>query len=178
MPSDTELHKAANNGDLNKCKELVESGEIDVNEPGAADRRALHRAAGGNHLEVMKYLLGKGAPIDQADKSGRTALHWAAISGHVEAVQLLLSKDTDIMLKTQSGSTSFSLAAEGGRVEVVRQLMEKATALGKLEEMCNDKDTAGKMAFDLAMANKHQAIVKLLKELGDPNAQSAACIIC
>jgi ankyrin repeat protein len=46
------------------------------------------RAAGGNHLKVMEYLLSKGAPVDQADKSGRTALHWAAISGHLQATEV------------------------------------------------------------------------------------------
>lgn len=50
------------------------------------------RAAGGNHVEVMNYLIEKGASVDQADKSGRTALHWAAISGHKEATDVLLGK--------------------------------------------------------------------------------------
>lgn len=43
MPTDTELHKAAHNGDLGKVKQLIEDGEIAVNEPGAAERRALQR---------------------------------------------------------------------------------------------------------------------------------------
>ena len=43
MPIDTELHKAAHNGDLGKVKHLLEEGEIEVNAPGAAERRALHR---------------------------------------------------------------------------------------------------------------------------------------
>ena len=43
MPVDTELHKAAHQGDLGKCKELVEAGEIEIDAPGAADRRPLHR---------------------------------------------------------------------------------------------------------------------------------------
>lgn len=59
---------------------------------GAGDRRPLHRAAGSNHVEVCRYLIDKGAKIDQPDKSGRTALHWAAISGHREAAELLVDK--------------------------------------------------------------------------------------
>lgn len=43
MPTDTELHKAAHNGDLGKVKQLIEDGEVAVNEPGAAERRPLHR---------------------------------------------------------------------------------------------------------------------------------------
>lgn len=50
------------------------------------------RAAGGNNVEIMNYLLDKGAPVDQTDKSGRTALHWAVISGHKEATDILLGK--------------------------------------------------------------------------------------
>ncbi|CAN0484934.1 unnamed protein product [Hapterophycus canaliculatus] len=40
----------------------------------------------------MNYLMEKGAPVDQTDKSGRTALHWAVISGHKEATDILLGK--------------------------------------------------------------------------------------
>jgi ankyrin repeat protein len=68
MPGDNNLHKAANKGDLDECKKYVEGidGEdvIDVNEPGASDRRAIHRAAGAGHLEIVQYLLDKGATID------------------------------------------------------------------------------------------------------------------
>jgi hypothetical protein len=69
MPSDNELHKAANKGDLEECKKYIETpdpGEepLDVNGPGAADRRPLHRAAGAGHLVICEYLVSKGALID------------------------------------------------------------------------------------------------------------------
>lgn len=57
---------------------------------------------------------------------------------------------------TSSGATPFAAACEGGRVEVVRTLMEKAAAAGRLDEMCNAKDSAGKTAFDLAAAGQHK----------------------
>ena len=74
MPVDNELHKAANKGDLEACKKLIETpdeGEdkIDVNEPGASDRRALHRAAGAGHLELCEYFLSVGAEIDAVSSS-------------------------------------------------------------------------------------------------------------
>ena len=65
MPTDTPLHKAAHNGDLNAVRNIIKSGDIDVNEPGAGERRALHRAAGGNHAELCTFLIASGAIVDQ-----------------------------------------------------------------------------------------------------------------
>lgn len=67
---------------------------------GAGDRRPLHRAAGGNHVEICRYLIEKGAKVDQPDKSGRTALHWAAISGHKEAAELLVASGACVVAVT------------------------------------------------------------------------------
>lgn len=70
MPVDSELHKAAHKGDIEACKALLEAevpeGEtpITVNDPGASDRRPLHRAAGAGHLELCEFLVSVGAEID------------------------------------------------------------------------------------------------------------------
>jgi len=159
-----------------QVKQIIEEGEIEVDAPGAAERRPLHRAAGGNHLEVCKYLVEKGAVVDQTDKSGRTALHWAAISGHKDAAEFLLEKGANILAATGTKMTPLHGAAEGGRVELVKLFMEKVPP-EKKEEMCNAKDGDDKLPFDLAMAGQHKMVVKHLKEMGDPNAASAACTI-
>lgn len=69
MPTDTELHKAANKGDLEAVKVWVEhppEGEdaIEVDAPGAADRRAIHRAAGAGHTQICAYLVEKGSNVN------------------------------------------------------------------------------------------------------------------
>lgn len=69
MPVDNDLHKAAHKGDLEACKMILESqaGEetpITVNDPGASDRRPLHRAAGAGHLNLVQYFLEIGAEIN------------------------------------------------------------------------------------------------------------------
>ncbi len=68
MPQDNALHKAANKGDLDECIKWIENppegeSKIDVNELGANDRIALHRAAGGGYLAVVEYLCSKGGDI-------------------------------------------------------------------------------------------------------------------
>lgn len=79
------------------------------------------------------------------------------------------------MAETTSKMTPLHGAAEGGRVEVLQILTNGAGA--NKEALFNARDMDGHTPFDLAMQNKHQAVVKALKELGDPNAQSAACCV-
>lgn len=76
MPSDTPLHKAAHNGDKGACLQILEEKSVDVNAPGAGDRRALHRAAGGNHAELCTLLLDRGAEIDGVRPSFAALRHW------------------------------------------------------------------------------------------------------
>ena len=158
-----------------QIKTILDEGSIEVGAPGASERRPLHRAAGGNHKEICKYLIEKGALVDQTDKSGRTALHWAAISGHREAAEFLLSIGADVIAITTSKMTPLHGACEGGRLEIVRLLLEKAG--DKKDAACNALDDDGKTPCALAIGGKHKAIIKLLKELGDPNAASVACVV-
>lgn len=65
-------------------------------------------------------------------------------------------------------------AAEGGKIEVVRILLSKPELV---EELCNMKDGDDKVAFELAAKGDHKAVCKLMKDLGDPNAASSACVI-
>lgn len=89
MPSDTPLHKAAHNGDKGACLQILEEKSVDVNAPGAGDRRALHRAAGGNHAELCTLLLEKGAEIDGVRivcvalwMDGATCTRWLRVSAN------------------------------------------------------------------------------------------------
>ena len=196
MPADTALHKACNAGDLSLVQKLVEEPEDpeepnDVNAPGAGDRRPIHRAAGANHVDVVTFLIEKGALVDQPDKSGRTAMHWAAISGHTQVAKALVAAGGSIFTATASGMTPLHAACEGGRAEFVEYLLKTAAeqdaaatseqiaagAEAGVSKICNAKDADGKLPFDLAMAGKHKAVVTHLKGAGDPNAQSASCVI-
>lgn len=88
MPSDTPLHKAAHNGDKGACLQILEEKSVDVNAPGAGDRRALHRAAGGNHAELCTLLLDKGAEIDGV------RLPWTLIWSWLSLAELFPSRLT------------------------------------------------------------------------------------
>ena len=132
----------------------------------------------GPYTLASEYLVSKGALVDQQDKSGRTSLHWAAIGGFAVVVKYLLNNGCDIMAQTTSKMSALHGACEAGKVEVVRELLafvasdeEKRTALTNL------KNQDDKTAFDIAVAAKQQAVCQALKDGGDANAASGACVI-
>ncbi|GBG33401.1 Ankyrin repeat domain-containing protein 1 [Hondaea fermentalgiana] len=186
MPQDTSLHKAANQGDVEACREILDSGEVDINAPGAAERTALQRAVGGNHMELAKLLIERGADVNKKDKAGRTSLHWAAIGGHHEPVQLLLENGVDINAKTSSGMTALHGIVEGNRLECANVLIghhEKVVA-GEIQGTPLDFDAVdgeGKTAMAIAKEKKFPELFKMCKEkrlLKPGENANGACVIC
>ena len=94
MPMDTDLHKAAKDGDIDAMKDCL-AENIGINEQGAQGRTALHRALGGGFMEASAFLIEKGADPAMVDSLKRTSLHWAAMApppGNLACVQLIFEK--------------------------------------------------------------------------------------
>uniref|UniRef100_A0A7M4FPC6 Myotrophin n=1 Tax=Crocodylus porosus TaxID=8502 RepID=A0A7M4FPC6_CROPO len=89
--SDKEFMWALKNGDLDEVKDYVAKGE-DVNRTLEGGRKPLHYAADCGQLEILEFLLLKGADINAPDKHNITPLLSAVYEGHVSCVKLLLSK--------------------------------------------------------------------------------------
>uniref|UniRef100_G1NKQ0 Uncharacterized protein n=1 Tax=Meleagris gallopavo TaxID=9103 RepID=G1NKQ0_MELGA len=64
----------------------------DVNRTLEGGRKPLHYAADCGQLEILEFLLLKGADINAPDKHNITPLLSAVYEGHVSCVKLLLSK--------------------------------------------------------------------------------------
>ncbi|EQC30461.1 TKL protein kinase, variant 1 [Saprolegnia diclina VS20] len=84
----------------------------------------LNWAASEGQLEVVRFLLEKGAAIDVKTMLGRTPLHWAASEGHLEIVRLLLTKGAAIDVKTKKGETPLMLAEKDGHGNIAQLLRE------------------------------------------------------
>ena len=87
-----QLHFAADNGDMGKIKELVESG-YDVNAfDDGLSFTPLHYAVKGGHVEVVKYLLSVGANVNahEEEKIGETPLGEVAANCSYEMAELLV----------------------------------------------------------------------------------------
>jgi ankyrin repeat protein len=83
----TALHVAASDGDLDTVVLILssfESGSVSgsdnydmLHARDANDWQAIHEAATAGHLEVLKYLVDKGADVGAMTKEGGSVLWWA-----------------------------------------------------------------------------------------------------
>ena len=110
---------------LEKVKLFVEKG-ADVNKPGHDDETPLIAAAAADELEIVRYLLGKGANIDDVDGLCNTALHRAVdgIPCSIELLQLLLDHGADINQENCEEINPLMLACNSGSCENALLLAE------------------------------------------------------
>jgi ankyrin repeat protein len=132
--SANKLFDAASKGSLLTLQQLVLAG-TDINTTNNNGDTALHWAALGDHLDVVKFLHSKGIDINRTNQSGGSALHWAARKGHVEIVRYLLSSGVcmqdvslciDPYLRTNNGNkTALDIAEKEHHLEVVKLFYSK-----------------------------------------------------
>jgi ankyrin repeat protein len=86
---------------------------------------ALIWAAQKGHMEVVKFLLERGADVHAKAVNGATALIIAAQNDRTGIVKLLLEKGADVNAKANDGGTALTVAAQYGCLEIVKLLNEK-----------------------------------------------------
>ena len=138
-----ELYDAAETGNFERVKMLVEQG-IDKNQVGKAwGETALAAAATNNHFVVVQYLVEQGADMEKGDDTDWTPLIWASIRGHLELVRYLLEQGANRDKATGSGETSLHYAAYEGHLEIAKLLMVYGADL-------NARTNTGQLPIDLA----------------------------
>ncbi|KAL0388165.1 UNVERIFIED_CONTAM: Ankyrin repeat-containing protein ITN1 [Sesamum radiatum] len=169
--NDTELHLAAQRGDLAAVKQILdeincqmegsssgadfdqEVAEIRasvVNEVNELGETALYTAAERGHIDVVKELL-KYSNTETLTKKNRSMfdpLHIAACQGHHAIVQVLLDHDPGL-IKT---------IARQGHVDIVKALLDKDPQLARRT------DKKGQTALHMAVKGVNSEVVKLLLE--------------
>ncbi len=116
-----QIFVAAQEGDLEKVRSLMEQGiDMEAN-PFDYGRFPLHVACENGHLEVVMYLVEKNANKDVTDFLDKTPLHHAAAYGRLEVVQYLVQQGAN---KEVTGDyrvcSALYVAAFNGHLEIVR----------------------------------------------------------
>jgi len=117
----TPLMNAANSGDINAAKDLLDKGAA-VDEQGEYSMTALREAADNGHVAIAKLLLDKGADVNAKDAWGETALLGAVVKSHTEVVKLLLERGADVNIKNYNGWTVLAYAS---KVDIAKLLLDK-----------------------------------------------------
>ncbi|CAL9092002.1 unnamed protein product, partial [Musa textilis] len=181
--NDTELHLAAQRGDLAAVRQILDqidaqvtetaAGGADfdtevaeiraavVNEVNEVEETPLFIAADKGFLDIVVELL-KYSDQDslcRKNRSGFDALHVAAREGHQAIIQVLLDHDPTL-IKTfgPSNATPLISAAIRGHTEVVNLLLDRDASLIELSK------TNGKNGLHFAARQGHVEIVTALLE--------------
>jgi ankyrin repeat protein len=128
--------------DWEEMQRKIEEDKKPVDEWNEHDATALMWAAAYGNIEMVKYLIGKGAVVNAADSAGNTPLTRAAESGNVAIMENLIGKGATLGDKA-------SLALEGA----IRS--HKPAAVSYLLDEQNVVPTKE----HLQLAKKHVAIV-------------------
>jgi ankyrin repeat protein len=132
--SAAEIHDAASSGDLGKVKALLSTDPKLVNTKDSVGRTPLHRASRGVHLEVIKYLVQKGADINVLDKNGIAAMHSLAARGHGEAIAFLIQKGAKVNIGDSMNTTPLHYACIYGRKDAVVLLVKNGAGLEIIDD--------------------------------------------
>lgn len=132
-PAGLKLLRFAAAGDLQKVKKALENGAtIDFTKPKSIQHRtALIEATVNGHIEIVKFLLEKGATVDIKSERNLTALAHAAECGQEEIVKLLLKKGAALEIPDALDRTPLTYAARKGNYDIVKMLVEKGAQVDK-----------------------------------------------
>ena len=104
------FHGCAEKGELQGVEEELKNG-VDINEKhGWEGLTALHRTAKSDQMEVMQYLLAKGADIEAKDSAHWTSLHLATKHDNWTIVQYLIEKGANLESTDPVGQTPLRVA--------------------------------------------------------------------
>lgn len=178
-PGDPPLHFAAQEGDIDMVRAIVEAG-ADVDLPDTDGATALHYASMYGHAEVVEFLVSAGADV-HAPFGKQTAITLAAESGAGEVVELLelyvrpkharkarrLLEDADPIGNVRA--RRLAAAATLGRSTMVRKILSSGLNPDAREHQGEADDET--TALMLAAQGGHLEAMRALIESGaDVNA--------
>jgi ankyrin repeat protein len=154
-----DLFEASATGTQERVEQLLQKDPEAVNSYSPDGWTALHLAVFFGRVNIVHFLLSKGANIDAPSRNDQlvTPLHSALANPHNSAVgQLLIGAGANVNVRQSQGYTPLHYAAANGLDLVVRSLL----AHGVDTTIRNQQ---GKTAYDLAVERGNLSTTGLLK---------------
>ncbi|CAF0770364.1 unnamed protein product [Rotaria sordida] len=123
-PAEMNIVQAVQYNEIERVKQLIESGQADVDVPDNEGCYLMHWASINNHVELVRYLIAKGAKVDIVGGDLKsTPLHWACRQGCVETFFLLVDNGAAIDSLDINGVQPIHLAAQYGQIKILAYLL-------------------------------------------------------
>ncbi|KAG5337091.1 hypothetical protein C0989_010832 [Termitomyces sp. Mn162] len=167
--SDTNIFSAAQRGDVNLLRDLIESGRAKATDRDDQNITALHWAAINAHLPACKYLLEQGAEVDALGGDlVATPMQWAARNGYLYVIQLLIAHNADPTIADSQGYNSLHLVTHSSSLMPLLYLLHQPVNV-------DSRDSQGHTSLMWAAYQGDGLSVELLLKHGaDPNAKDDA----
>ena len=158
----TYLATASSSGSLSIVNLMIEKFGVPVDDQLQGKFTALQQAVMDEQVEIIEYLLSKGANIDAVIlENGATSLYAAVDTKKIKSAKLLIEKGANIHVTTRSGKTLLHRAAKNGSAGMIRFLLQYDLDI-------EAKDKKGRTPFLTALENqKVKAAQELIKHGAD-----------
>lgn len=128
-----QIHEFAQKGDLEGVKAMIEKDPELINARDKDGRTPLHWACRGVHLEVVKFLVDRGADVNAEDSNRVVPLHSLAVRNSAAAIAILVAKGAKVDAKDYGGNTALHYAAMSNAADAVAILIEKGADIENRE---------------------------------------------
>lgn len=133
-----ELVDAAARGQWGKVLALLDGGApIESRADTVRSRNAtpVLAATQGNHVDVVRLLIARGANVNAQDEQRDSAFLLASASGYTDIVQATLAAGADLASTNRYGGTALIPACHYGHVETVRLLLTTDIAVDHVNDL-------------------------------------------
>jgi hypothetical protein len=127
-------------------------------------------ASKNGHYDIVRYLIGRHANINDTDHNGNTALMYACVNNNVNIIKYLINNDAFINNYNNDGNNCLIFSCNMGNYEIVKYLIKKGGYINNINKLS---------IFNINYKNKNKInldIVELLIENNINNNQSEEMI--
>ncbi|VEN54035.1 unnamed protein product, partial [Callosobruchus maculatus] len=111
-PLADQLVRLATQGDLPAVQQHLEANQLSVNVRGQGGKTAMQVAAHQGYVNLVRFLLEKGASVNARDNDGDTCLHYATFGNRPEILELFCQQPgVELNLQNRSGCSALHIAA-------------------------------------------------------------------